>query len=94
MMTKLQGLSSERMAAKVISKKKVICFPSAEDGQSAVGIGVDLQKKICSLRLQFMGAGPYGGSYAPLLLNLIRLADSLLKYANVYGPLDLSAVAH
>ena len=67
-------------------KKKVICLPSAEDGQCAVGIGVNLQKKIRSLRLQFMGAGPYGGSYAPLLLNLIRLANPSLKYPNVCGP--------
>ena len=34
-----------------------------------------------------MGAGPYGGSYAPVFLNLIRLANPLLKYANVCGPL-------
>ena len=33
-----------------------------------------------------MGAGPYGGSCAPLLLNLIRLANPFLKYANVCGP--------
>ena len=72
MMTKLLGLASERMAAEVISQKKKNHFlPSAEDGQSAVGIRVDLQRKIRSLHLQFMGVGPYGGSYAPLLLNLI-----------------------
>ena len=94
MMTKLLGLSSERMAAEVISKKKGHCLPSAKDGQSAVEIGVDLQRKIRSLRLQFMGAGPYGSSFAPLLLNLIRLANPLLKYANVCDPPDLRAVAH
>ena len=72
-MTKLLELPSERMAAEVISKKKTQghCLSSAEDGQSAVGIGADLQTKIKSLLLQFMGAGPYGGSYTPLLLNLI-----------------------
>ena len=95
MMTKLMGLSSERVTAEVISKKKQgHCLPSADDGQSAVGIVVDLQRKIRSLRLQFMGAGPYGGSYAPPLLNLIRLANPLLKYANVCGPPGLRAVAH
>ena len=82
------------MAAKVISKKKGHCLPSAEDGQSAVGIGVDLRRKIRSLGLQFMSAGLYGCSYTPLLLNLIRLANPLLKYANVCGPLDLCAMAH
>ena len=84
---------SERMAAEVISKKSH-CFPSAENGQSAVDIGADLRGKIRSLRLQLMGAGPYVGSYAPLLLKLIRLANPLLKYANVGGPPDLRAVAH
>ena len=83
MMTKLLGLSSELMAAEVISKKnekeKGDCLPSAENGQFADGIGLDLQRKIRSLRLQFMGAGPYGGSYAPLLVNLIRLANPLLN---------------
>ena len=33
-----------------------------------------------------MGAGPYGCSYAPVFLKLIRLANPLLKYANVCGP--------
>ena len=33
-----------------------------------------------------MGVGPYGCSYAPVFLNLIRLANPLLKYANVCGP--------
>ena len=75
-------------------QKKGHYLPSAENGQSAVGIEVDSQRKIRSLRLQFMGAGPYGSSYAPLLLNLIRLANPLLKYANVCGPPDLRAVAH
>ena len=93
-MTKLLGLASERMAAEAISIKKGHCLPGAEDGQSAVGIGVDLQKKIRSLRLQFMGAGPYGASYAPLLLNLIRLADPLFECANVCGPPELRAVVH
>ena len=41
-----------------------------------------------------MGAGPYIGLYAPLLLNLIRLANSLFKYANVCGQPNLLAVAH
>ena len=68
-MTKMLRLSSERMAAEVISKKKV-----------------DLQGKIRSLCLQFLGASPYGDSHAPLLLNSIRLANPLLKYANVCGP--------
>ena len=86
MMTKLLGLSSELKAAEMISKKKGHCLPTAEAGQSAGGNRVDLQRKIKSLRLQFMSAGPYGGSYAPVLLNLIRLANSLLKYANVCGP--------
>ena len=86
MMTKLLELSSERISVEVISKKKGHFFSSAENGQSAVGIGVDLQSKTRSLRLPFMGAVPYGGSYAPLLLNLIRLANPLLKYANVCGP--------
>ena len=67
---------------------------ASERIESAVEIGVDLQRKIRSLRLEFMGAGPYGGSYAPLLLNLIRLASALSKYANVCGPPDLRAVAH
>ena len=95
MMTKFLGLLAERMAAEVISrKKKSHCLPNAEDGQSAVGIGVDLQRKIRSLHLQCISAGPYDGSYAPLLLNLIRLANPLSKYANVCGPPDLRAVAH
>ena len=46
------------------------------------------------MRLQFMGAGPYGCSYAPVFFNLIRLANPLLKYANVCGPSDVRAVAH
>ena len=58
------------------------------------GIGVDLQREIRSLRLLFMGADPYGCSYAPVFFNLIRLANPLLKYANVCGPPDLRAVAH
>ena len=74
MVTKLLGLASELKAAEMISKKKNdSLLPNAEDGQSA--IGVDLQRKIRLLRLPFMGAGPYGDSYAPLLLNLIRLAN-------------------
>ena len=94
MMTKLLILASELMAAGVISKKKGHCPPSAEDGQSAGGIGVDLQRKIRSLCLQFMSAVPYSCSYAPVFSNLIRLANPLLKYANVCGPPDLRAVAH
>ena len=78
MVTKLLGLASELIAAEVISKNKNDSLPpNAEDGQSAVG--VDLQRKIRSLRLPFVGAGPYGDSYAPLLLNPIQLANSLLK---------------
>ena len=92
MMTKLLGSASELMAAEVISKNKDHCLPSAEDGQYPRGIGADLQRKIRSFRLQSMGAGPYGGSYAPVFLNLIRLANSLLKYA--CGLPDLRAVAH
>ena len=51
MMIKLLGISSERKAAEVISKKKGQCLPSSEDNHSAGGIGVDLQRKIRSLRL-------------------------------------------
>ena len=82
------------MAAEVISKKKVIALPSAEDGQFARGIGIDLQRKTRSFRLQFIGAGPYGCRYAPAFLNLIWLANPLLKNANVCGPPDLRAVTH
>ena len=82
------------MAAEVIPPKKGHCLPSAEDGQFANGIRADLQRKITSLRLQFMGAGLYGCSYAPVFLNLIRLANPLLKYANVCGSPDLRAVVH
>ena len=71
MVAKLLELSSECMTVEVISdKKKGHCLPSAEDGQSALGIGVDSQRTIRSMRLQFMGACPYGGLYAPLSLNL------------------------
>ena len=94
MMSKFLGSASELMAAEAISKIKGHCLPSAEDGQSANGIGADLQRKIRSMLLQFMVAGPYGCSYAPVFLNLIRLANPLLRYANVCGPLDLRAVAH
>ena len=59
METKLLGLASKLIAAKVISKKMSHCLPNAEDGQFA--LGVDLQRKIRSLRLPFMSAGPYGG---------------------------------
>ena len=41
-----------------------------------------------------MGTGPYGCSNAPVFLNLIWLANPLLKYANVCGPPDLRAVAN
>ena len=74
--------------------QKEIALPSAEDDQSTAGIGVDLQGKIRSLCLQFMGTGPYGCSYAPVFLNFIRLANPLLKLPNVCGPPDLRAVAH
>ena len=77
MVTKLVGFASELIAAEVICKKKDSLPLNAKGGQFAVG--VDLQKKIRSLGLPFMGAGPYGDSYAPLLLNLIRSANSLLK---------------
>ena len=91
----LLGFASELVAAEVISKnKKGHCLSSAEDGQFEGGIGVDLQRKIRSLRLQFMGAGPCGCSCAPVFLNLIRLANPLFKYANVHGPPDLRAMAH
>ena len=96
MMTNLLGFSSERIAAEVILKKTLLPLKCRgwSLGQSAAQIGVDLQRKIRSLRLQFMGAGPYGGSYAPLLLNLIRLANPLLKYANVCVSPNLRTVAH
>ena len=58
------------------------------------GIKVDLRRKITSMHLQFIRAGRYGCSYAPVFLYLVRLANPLLKYANVCGPPDLSAVAH
>ena len=58
MMTMSLGLASDLMAAKVISKKEGHSLPSAEDGQLAGRIGVNLQRKIKSLRLQFTGAGP------------------------------------
>ena len=74
-------------------QKKVIASPVFAV-KSAGKIGVDLQRKIRSLRLQFIGASPYGCSYAPVFLNLIRLANPLLKYINVCGPADLRAVAH
>ena len=87
MITKLLELASELMAAEVISKKiKGHFLFRAEDGQSAGEIEVDLQRKIRPLRLQFMGAGPYGCLYASIFLNLIPLANPLLKYANVCGP--------
>ena len=50
------GLASDLREAEVISKQKSHFVLSAEDGQFAGGIGVDLQRKIRSLRLQFMGA--------------------------------------
>ena len=59
MMTKLLGLFSYRRAVEVISKKRK---KRSSPGQVAVGIVVDLQRKIRLLRLQFMDAGPYGGS--------------------------------
>ena len=46
------------------------------------------------MRLQFVGAGRYGCSCTPVFLILIRLANPLLKYADVCGPLDLRAVVH
>ena len=70
MMTKLLGSASELMAAEVISKKKVIALPSAEDGQFARGIGIDLQRKTRSFRLQFIGAGPYGCRYARMAVDM------------------------
>ena len=41
-----------------------------------------------------MDAGPCGCSCAPVFLNLIRLANPSLKYANVRGPPDLCAEAY
>ena len=83
------------MTVEVISiEKKGHYLPSPEDGQYEGGIGAVLQRIIKSMRLQFMGAGPYDCSYAPVFLKLIRLANPLLKYANVCGPPDLLAVAH
>ena len=81
MMVKLLGSASELMEAEVISKreKKVIASPVPKLA-SAGGIGVDIQKKIRPRRLlQFMGADQYGCSYAPVFLNVIRLANPLLK---------------
>ena len=92
-MTSLLGSASELMAAKVISKKGH-CLSSAKNGQFAGRIKVDIQRKIRLLHPQFMDAGPYGCLYAPVFLNLIRLADPLLKYANVCGSPNLCAVAH
>ena len=60
-------------------KKKGYCLPSSEIGRSAGGIGADLQRKLRSRHLQFMGAGQYGCLYAPVFLNFIRLANPLLK---------------
>ena len=89
MVTKLLGLASEFIVVEVISKKKNdLLPPNAEDDQSVVG--VDLQRKVRSLRLPFMGAGPYGDSYAPLLLNLIRLTNSLLNKCKNLWPTQLT----
>ena len=92
MMTMFLGLASDLLAAEVISKKGQ--FSGAEDGQFASGIGVDLQRKIRSLRLQFMGTGPCGCSCGPVFLNRIRHANPSLNYADVRGPPDLRTVAH
>ena len=93
MMTMSLGSASDP-AAEVISKKKDHCLPSAENGRFACGIRVDLQRKIMSLHLQFMGAGPCGCSCGPVFLNLIRHANPSLKYADVRGPPVLRAVAY
>ena len=83
------------LAAEVISKKKKRSFlPSAEVGRFAGGIGVDLQRKIRSFRLQFIGAGLCGSSCEPVFHSLIRHANPSLKYADVRGPPDLRAAAH
>ena len=93
-MANLLGLALEIMAAEVIFQKKGHRLPNVVNSQFAGGIGVDLQWKIRLIRLQFIGAGPYGYPFAPVFLNLIQLANPLLKYTNVCGPLDLRAVAH
>ena len=60
-------------------RKKGYCLSSSEIGRSAGGIGADLQRKIRSRHIQFMGAGQHGCLYAPVFLNVIRLANPLLK---------------
>ena len=92
MMTMLLGLASHGCGGNF--QKKGHCLPSAENCQFAGGIGVDLQRKIGSLLLQFKGAGPCGCSCAPVFLNLIRHANPFSKYAEVRGSPDLLAVAH
>ena len=69
------------------------CSPHYLFGQFAGRIGVDLKRKM-SLRLQFMDGGPCGCSRAPVFLNLLRLANPSLKYANVRRLSDLRAVDH
>ena len=93
-MTKLLGSASELLTAEVISKnrKKGHCLPSAEYDQSAGVMGADLQMKIRPLRLQFMGAGQYGCSYASGI-SQPHSTNPLLKYTSVCGPPDLRAVA-
>ena len=76
MMTKLLGLASELMAAEVISKKNY-CLPSTEDGQSAGGIGADLQRKIRSF------AHPIHGSWSVWLF----MCTSISQPHSVYKPI-------
>ena len=57
-------------------------------------MAVELISKKRLLRLWFTGAGPYGSSHTSVFLNLIRHANSFLKYKDVRGPPELRAVAH
>ena len=57
-------------------------------------MAVELVSKKRSLHLWFTGAGPYGSSRRPVILNLIQHANPFLKYTNVRGPPDLHDVTH
>ena len=50
-MIRLLGLASVVMAVEVISPQKSHRLPGSGDGQSAGGIGIDLQRKIRLLRI-------------------------------------------
>ena len=54
-------------------------FDYVGDVMMAKLLGSASELKIRSMRLQFMGAGPYGCSYAPVFLDFIRLVNPLLK---------------